>query len=144
MKHLDLVQKYLANLAVLNVKWHNIHWNVVGRQFLRVHTYTEELYDQLFEDYDAVAELLKMKEVTPLSTMKDYLANATVSEVAPKDFGHDDSLKLVKDDLVTMRALATDIRNSADDAGDFEVVAMFEDYVAFYSKHIWFVSSMLK
>ena len=76
--------------------------------------------------------------------MKDYLANATVSEVAPKDFGHDDSLKLVKDDLVTMRALATDIRNSADDAGDFEVVAMFEDYVAFYSKHIWFVSSMLK
>ena len=58
MKHLDLVQKYLANLAVLNVKWHNIHWNVVGKQFLRVHTYTEELYDQLFEDFDAVAELL--------------------------------------------------------------------------------------
>jgi len=28
-----------------------------------------------------------------------------------------------------MRALATDIRNSADEAGDFEVVAMFEDYV---------------
>ncbi|NLA93565.1 MAG: DNA starvation/stationary phase protection protein [Spirochaetales bacterium] len=144
MKHLDLVQKYLANLAVLNVKWHNIHWNVVGKQFLRVHTYTEELYDQLFEDFDAVAELLKMKEVMPLSTLKDYLANATVSEVAPKDFGHDESLKLVKDDLLAMRALATDIRNSADEAGDFEVVAMFEDYVAFYSKHIWFADAMLK
>jgi len=144
VKYLDLVQKYLANLAVLNVKWHNIHWNVVGKQFLRVHTYTEELYDQLFEDFDAVAELLKMKEVLPLSTMQDYLANATVSEVAPQDFGHDESLKLVKEDLITMRSLATEVRNSADEAGDFETVAMFEDYVAFYSKHIWFVSAMLK
>ena len=47
MKHLASVQTYLANLAVLFVKLHNVHWNVVGSQFLRIHTFTEELYDQL-------------------------------------------------------------------------------------------------
>ncbi len=31
-----------------------------------------------------------------------------------------------------MRQLGTDIRNQADEAGDFEVVALFEDYVAFF------------
>jgi starvation-inducible DNA-binding protein len=144
MKHLNQVQTYLANLGVLIVKWHNIHWNVVGNQFMRVHTFTEELYDQLFEDFDAVAELLKMKNVMPLSTMKDYLANATVKEVEPKDFSREESLKIVKEDLVAMRALATNIRNNADEDGDFEVVAAFEDYVAFYSKNIWFVDAMLK
>jgi starvation-inducible DNA-binding protein len=42
-----------------------------------------------------------------------------------------------------MKRLATEIRNEADDDNDFEVVAMFEDHVADYSKNIWFVSAML-
>ncbi len=144
MKHLDLTQKYLANLGVLLVKFHNIHWNVVGKHFMKVHSFTEELYDQVFEDFDEVAELLKMKNIMPLSTMKDYLANATVEEVAPKDFTRQESLEMVKKDLETMKALATEIRNLADEEGDFETVAMFEDFVAFYSKNIWFTSAMLK
>ncbi len=43
-----------------------------------------------------------------------------------------------------MRDLATEIRNTADEEGDFETVAIFEDYVIDYSKNIWFVDSMLK
>ena len=94
--------------------------------------------------YDEVAELLKTKGVMPLSTLKEYLARATIEEVAAADFSSKESLNLVKDDLVTMRALATEIRNDADEAGDFETVAMFEEYVAFYSKNIWFIEAMKK
>ncbi len=144
MKHLESVQTYLANLAVLFVKLHNVHWNVVGSQFLRIHTFTEELYDQIFEDYDSVAELLKAKGVTPLSTMKEYLTRATIDEVVAKDFSAAESLQLVEADLASMRSLATEIRNSADEAGDFETVAMFEDHVAFYSKNLWFIKAMKK
>ena len=53
------VKVYLANLAVLNAKLHNLHWNVVGRAFIQVHEYTEGLYDELFEQFDAVAEAMK-------------------------------------------------------------------------------------
>jgi len=144
VNHLESVQTYLANLAVLFVKLHNVHWNVVGSQFLRIHTFTEELYDQIFEDYDEVAELLKTKGVMPLSTMKEYLGRATIEETAAKDFTSQQSLALVKADLAAMRALATEIRNGADEAGDFETVAMFEDFVSFYSKNIWFVEAMKK
>ena len=144
MKHFKLLQQYLSNLAVLTVKLHNVHWNVVGRNFMRIHNFTEELYDQTFEDYDEVAELLKTKNEMPLSTMAEYLENATIKEVKAKDFSIIESLEIVKNDLETMRALATDIRNTADEEGDFETVAMFEDYVAHYSKNIWFVNSMLK
>jgi starvation-inducible DNA-binding protein len=144
MKHLENVQTYLANLSVLFVKLHNIHWNVVGNQFLRIHTFTEELYDQVFEDFDEVAELLKTKGVMPLSTMKEYLGRATLAEIAAKDFSSKESLDLVKADLSLMRDLATTIRNDADEAGDFETVGMFEEYVAFYSKNIWFVDALMK
>lgn len=144
MKHLNLMQKYLSNLAVLNVKLHNIHWNVVGEQFVGVHTFTEEIYDELFESFDAVAELLKMKNVMPLSTVAEYLENATVEEVKAKEFSIKESLEIVKKDLETMKALATEVRNLADEEGDFETVAVFEDYVASFSKNIWFINSMLQ
>lgn len=144
MKHFNLLQTYLSNLAVLNVKLHNIHWNVASEQFMQVHTFTEGLYDKLFEDFDGVAELLKMKGEYPLSTMAEYLEHTTVKEVKAKDFTTKESLEITKAELEAMRTLATEIRNTADDEGDFETVAMFEDYVANYSKQIWFLSAMLK
>ncbi|NLP19073.1 MAG: DNA starvation/stationary phase protection protein [Firmicutes bacterium] len=144
MEHLDLTQEYLANLGVLLVKLHNIHWNVVGKHFMKIHEFTEELYDQVFEDFDEVAELLKMKKVMPLSTLEEYLEVSSIEEVAAKDFTREEALEMLKADLETMQALATDIRNLADDEGDFETVAMFEDFVAFYSKNIWFTDAMLK
>lgn len=144
MKHLELLQEYLSNLGVLIVKLHNIHWNVVGNQFLRVHTFTEEIYDEMFKAYDEVAELLKMKKVMPLSTMAEYLEKASIKEIAAKDFSVKESLNIVKEDLEAMKKLATDIRNIADGEGDFETVAIFEGYVAYFSKNLWFIETMLK
>ena len=144
MKHLDLLQEYLSNTAVLTVKMHNIHWNVVGLQFLKIHNFTEEFYDELLENFDEVAELLKMKNEMPLSTMAAYLEKATIEEVKEKDFTIKESLEIIKKDMDTMKSLATDIRNMADEEGDFETVAIFEDYVAYYSKNLWFVNSMIK
>ena len=96
MKHHKLLQQYLSNLAVLNVKLHNIHWNVVGRNFMRIHNFTEEIYDKVFEDFDEVAELLKTKNEMPLSTMVEYLENATIEEIKAKDFCIVESLEIIK------------------------------------------------
>ena len=144
MKHLESLQKYLANSAVLNIKMHNIHWNVVGLEFIKIHDFTEEFYDTLFDHLDEVAELLKMKNEMPLSTMAEYLEKSDIKEVKAKDFSIKESLEIVEKDMDLMRTLAVNIRNMADEEGDFETVAMFEDYVAYYSKNLWFVKSMRK
>lgn len=143
MKNYDNLNVYLSNLAVLNANLHNIHWNVVGKMFVKVHEYTEELYDDFFEKYDEVAELLKMKGQKPLVTLSDYLKNATIKELQADKFSIKEALEHVLNYLNEMKRLATEIRNEADDDNDFEVVAMFEDHVADYSKNIWFVSAML-
>ena len=134
---------YLSNLMVLNVKFHNLHWNVVGKQFFPLHEFTEKAYDGFFEQYDEVAELLKMRGEYPLAKMTDYLANATVSELDSSDFSTKEVLEIVDADFKLMKELATDIRNAADEAGDFVVVGTFEDYVAEYEKNIWFIRAML-
>ena len=143
MKDYTKLNKYLSNLAVLNVNLHNLHWNVEGLQFVEIHEFTESLYDDFFEKYDAVAELLKMKGEKPLVKLTDYLQNATIKELDKDKFSVVESLEIVQDYLNEMRNLATEIRNDADQDGDFEVVAEFEDHVAGYSKNLWFVKSML-
>lgn len=143
MKDYTLLNEYLSNLAVLNVNLHNLHWNVVGKQFVQIHEFTESLYDDFFEKYDAVAELLKMKDQRPLVKMSDYLEKASIKELDKEKFTCEEALEIVKDYLIKMRSLATEIRNAADEAGDFETVAEFEGHVAGYSKNLWFIKSML-
>lgn len=144
MKHLELLQRYLANSAVLNIKLHNVHWNVVGPQFMEIHNFTEAFYDKLFADFDEVAELLKMKQEMPLSTMAEYLVESTIQEIIAKDFSTEESLEIVKEDMELMKELAVEIRNLADEEGDFETVAIFEEYVAYYSKNLWFIDAMTR
>ena len=43
----DKLNVFLANLAVLNIKVHNLHWNVVGLQFPLIHKMTEKIYKML-------------------------------------------------------------------------------------------------
>ncbi|MFW5979361.1 MAG: Dps family protein [Halanaerobium sp.] len=143
MKDYKKMNTYLSNLAVLNTKLHNLHWNVEGKQFMQVHNFTEDLYNDFFEKYDEVAEIMKMKGEFPLVKLNDYVEAATIEELDSKKYGVDEVLNEVLADLKEMKELATDIRNDADEAGDFEVVGAFEDHVAGYSQNIWFVRSIL-
>lgn len=133
---------YLANLAVLNVKFHNVHWNVVGKQFVQVHEFTESLYDVFFEQYDAVAEALKMRNVYPVASLKEYLELTTVKEIESKDYSVEEVIDLVESELKALCELATSIRNEADEANDFVLVAQFEDYIAGFQKNLWFIKAM--
>ncbi len=143
MKNYKKMQTYLANLAVLNAKLHNIHWNVEGKEFMQVHKFTEEIYEDLFEKLDEIAELLKMKGEMPLVKMNDYADKATISEEDSRSFQTEESLELVLEDLKEMKKMATEIRNAADEDGDFQVVGEMEEHVDYYSLKIWFVESML-
>lgn len=141
MKHYDLLQTYLSNVNVINTKLLNLHWNVVGPQFLELHNLTEEIHDILAEQIDEVAEMLKMRHVFPLSTVAEYVESSTITEIKARNFSADEVFEILKTDLTIMRDLAVEIRNTADEAGDFEVVASFEDYTAVYSKYVWFAEA---
>lgn len=140
-KKLDI---YLANLAVNYIKLHNLHWNVVGRAFKQVHEYLEELYDATTESLDAIAEYQKMVGEYPKASLKQYLDLATIKEIKSTDYSIEDSLKYALEDQKILRDLATEIRNDADEKGEFSLVALMEGEVEAQNKAIWFLESMLK
>ena len=77
----DKLNVFLANLAVLNIKVHNLHWNVVGLQFPLIHKMTEKIYKMLQCQFDTVAEVMKMQNKMPAASMAEYLDNFQVANL---------------------------------------------------------------
>ena len=86
---------YLANVGVLYVKLHNLHWNVVGKDFKPVHEYLETLYDGFADVFDAVAETIKMHDAQPVASLKGYLEIATIQEADSVELHSSDVLAIV-------------------------------------------------
>ncbi|SDL77893.1 Dps family protein [Halarsenatibacter silvermanii] len=143
MDFYDDLQVYLSNLAVLNSKLHNLHWNVVGPRFVQLHEFTEEVYEEFFVYYDEIAEILKMKGEMPLVKLEDYADKATVEELEAREFDHDEVIEIVLEDLREMKSLAVEIREKADEADEFDVVGEMEEQADYYNLKIWFLESML-
>lgn len=138
MKSEKHLQVYLSDLALLNIKLHNLHWNVEGKLFFVIHEKTEELYDALFEQFDQVAELMKMNKVFPLARMKDYLEHSTIKELDSKRYSTDEVVQIVVEDLSTLLKKANDIHTFAQEVGDLTTVILFEDIVSELEKTLWF------
>lgn len=142
MNKIQLMNNYLSNLAVINIKLHNLHWNVTGINFVAIHNFTESLYDEAFENLDAVAEQIKMLGEMPLSTLSAYLKNATIKELEGNPFTAKEVLEILVEDLSTLKSQALEIRTAANKEDDFATANLVEDQVSAYNKHLWFLKTM--
>lgn len=138
------VNGYIANIGVSFVKMHNLHWNIVGRQFKAVHEYLESVYEDYSDIFDEAAELLRMNGELPVASMKEYLELASIKEIDSKEIPIKDALAILLADMKLLREQAADIRKEADAEDIFSAVAMMEDHIKGFDKRIWFVGSMMK
>ncbi len=134
---------FLSNLAVMNVKIHNLHWNVVGPEFPLIHEMTERLYKMFEEQFDTVAEVMKMQGEFPLGSLEDYLNNATAEELDSRDFGEVEVLEILDEDCQKLIDFANEVREDAEKNDNFQIVNLMEAYLAVYANYHWFVRSML-
>ncbi|KWZ83051.1 MAG: DNA starvation/stationary phase protection protein [Negativicoccus succinicivorans] len=143
MKNAKSVNQYLADLALWNIKLHNLHFNVEGIPFKAIHEFLEEIYDEAFEYYDAVAELMKQQGELPVVTAKEYLKIAGIKEIESKSYAVKETLEILLSDLELMRDEALKIREEADKEDNFLLANMMEDHVEFYALKIWFTRAFL-
>ncbi len=142
MNKISLLNQYIADLHVFNTKLHQLHWNVIGLQFVTIHKFTEELYEDAFEKFDEAAEALKIQGESPLGRISDYLKISQVEELDTANYSVDFVLKEIKKDLTYMKDLVLRIRTAASELDDFEVANMAEDHISYYSKQLWFLNAM--
>ena len=136
--------QYIADTAVLYIKWHNLHWNVVGKQFKAIHEYIETLYDAMADVLDESAEMLKIHGEVPVASMKDFLAITTIKELPSVQISSEDAISIVIEDMIKMKKTAQLVRGLANDEDLFSLVSLMEDHITNYNKNLWFLESMVK
>ncbi len=144
MTKLEKMNQLVADLLYLNVKFHNLHWNVGGMEFVSIHEFTESAYNDFFEKYDEVAERMKMLGHFPKASIKEYAEVTNIKELESKDYKPSEALDIVLESYEYLTKEFMQLRELADADGDFITVALTEGYLTEFDKTLWFVKSMKK
>ena len=104
-----ILSKLLADEYLLYTKTRNAHWNIEGPDFHTVHVYFEQLYTELEDVIDEVAERLRKIGHYAPATMKQFLQLTHLSEERE---GKNDSLSYIKELLADHDAIILYLRES--------------------------------
>lgn len=132
---------YLADLVGAHAKLQNLHWNVVGQFFITVHEYTEEMYREIYEFIDKVAEYMVMNGARPFGTLKDFAENTTVTHLESKEYKAGEAVRY---SLGLMRALKKSAHEIHEETECYLLLGLLEEQIANFSKHIWFLDNMIQ
>jgi len=80
-KIIEALRKFMGDSALIYIKVHGFHWNVVGPHFTPLHALFEEQYTNLWESLDTVAERIRALGGKAPGSFAELLAVSTIEEI---------------------------------------------------------------
>lgn len=140
---ITLMEKVLANQHLLYQKLRNYHWNITGQNFVELHQLFEELYTELFNDIDVVAERIRSFDTYTIGTLTQYLQLAEIKEEPNKVPSAKDMVKqLVKDHETFIRLLRTASQRCGE-LHDLGNEGLLTDLLTKHEKQAWLLRAHL-
>lgn len=141
-KIVSALNQLLANYTVHFQKLRNYHWNVKGENFFDLHEQFELQYNEARMNIDEIAERIRVFDMTPFSTMDEYLHHSEIRETGP-DISATEMVEEVLDDyriLLQHMYHVVDVAGSYDDSGTEQMVKKF---IKQTEKHHWMFSAFM-
>ena len=130
------LQQLLADYQVFYTNLRGFHWNIKGHGFFVLHGKFEDLYNDVAEKVDELAERVLTLGGTPDNRFSEYLKVAKIQEVAGVCCG-DEALKNVLDTYSYLIGEERKVLAAASEAGDETTVGMLSEYLAGQEKMVW-------
>lgn len=137
------LQKLLADIQVFYTNLRGFHWNVTGKQFYMLHEKFEEIYNDMNDKADEVAERILMLGHTPANNYSDYLKISGIKEVSGKSDGKE-IIKIILDSFKILINSERSVLEKAAQVNDEVTVAMMSDYLKEQEKTVWMLVATLK
>lgn len=131
----------LANQFVLYTKLRNYHWNVEGNAFYRLHTIFEDLYNELANDIDVIAERIRILGFYTPGSLKEFLALSSLKEAEANVIN---SSKMLIDVINDFEIINNDILNLIQKKCDVVTEGILINLSEKYQKHLWMLKSTVK
>ena len=135
-KVVDSLQQLLADYQVFYTNLRGFHWNIKGNQFFVLHKQYEEMYNNVSEKADELAERILMLGGEPVNKFSEYLKVARVKEVSGVSSASE-SLKNVLDTYSYFIGEERKLLALASELADESTVALMSDYLKEQEKLVW-------
>ena len=135
----ELAAKLNELLATYQVFYTNVrgyHWNIKDVNFFELHAKFEEIYTDLVEKVDEVAERILTLGYTPNNAYSQYLKVSRIKE----DIAVSTAVACLRGTLEGFKVLLAQQREIlalAADAGDEGTVSQMSDYIKAQEKLVW-------
>lgn len=139
----ESLKKVLASSFSFYLKAHNYHWNVEGHSFSEYHAFLGDLYAEVFNAVDLIAEHIRVLDAyvpgsltrfQQLTSIEDELAVPTSRMMMAKLFSDN---QRVLNDLMVAHAAAEAVNKRG-------IVNFLEDRIDIHEKHGWMLRSFTK
>ena len=142
MNTADQLLTVFNNNFVAYYRSHVAHVNIVGRNFASDHKLLQKVYEDLQDQIDTIAELLRTLDEFMPSEIQFVLNDSTI----PTTQFEGDSRELiagVRDDLETLKGFYEDLMEEAELDGHKEIANYAQDRILAIAKHIWMLNATL-
>lgn len=121
---------------------HVAHVNIMGRNFQSDHALLQGIYEELQDEIDTIAELLRsIGEFMPCC-ITDVLAGSHIDDDMMEGSA-DDMLASVRDNLDSLKGCYEELMAIANSEGHEPIGNYAQDRILALAKHIWMLDSTL-
>jgi len=131
----------LCNYQIYYQNLRNYHWNISGEHFFDLHEKFEQLYNEAKVNIDEIAERILTLRKQPISTLKEYLNQAEITERSTED-PKEMVRNILEDHRVIIDTLRTVI-STAGDADDEGTIDMSGGFLSSIEKNSWMLDAWL-
>ena len=137
------LRKVLATNFTLYLKTHMFHWNVEGQDFSEYHGFWGDIYDDLWNQTDTLAEFIRQAGEYAPGSLTVY---SQISDVADEE-GFPSAIEMFRKfqvDNQKMIDLYDSLYHIAESNHEHQISNYAADRFAAHKKHAWMVRSSLK
>lgn len=141
-KTIEALNGLLSEVQVTYMNVKGYHWNIKGQNFFQLHEKYEELYNELAENGDEIAERILMLEGKPLHSYSDFVKKASVKEVTDVEDGME-TVKSFLEDLKVLMKKEREMISIAEEQEDHVTVDLATGMLVSQEKTKWMLKSFL-
>ena len=132
-----------ADAFTFYLKAHFYHWNVEGPDFAQYHEFLADLYQDVWESVDTIAELIRTLDVYAPGTMTRFKTLTTIEETDIVPDARTMFMNLAQENI-KMRASLMRSYDMANQENEIGIANFLQDRIQAHEKHSWMLRSILK
>jgi starvation-inducible DNA-binding protein len=139
----ESLKKALATTFAFYLKAHNYHWNVEGHSFSEYHTFLVDLYAEVFDAVDLIAEHIRVLDAYVPGSFSRFQELSVIEDELGIPTSRAMISKLYADNLRVLQILQ-ETHALAEQANKRGIVNFLEDRIDTHEKHGWMLRSFTK